>query len=213
MNDDRGMIPRVLVLLALFLLAGCNGDTSEAELEAIDRNRADAADPAVTAALDDPIMTDRDLSVGDNSRRVRNVPGPAEAIYPPRDKANARALAGLEGLNPPGCDRGFAYGRDWARRLPATFPMSPGATLIEAAGNDKPGCRARVAVFRSPASPRAIVDWYAARASAAGYTATPQTRGSDLVLAGQQAGGASYYIIVSPRDDVSEVAMIATGGR
>lgn len=197
-------------LLLVLTLAACGGEASDAELAAIDRNRSEAADPAVTAALDDPIMTDRDLSVGDNSRRVRDVPGPAAAIYPPRDGANARALAGLEAFSTPGCDRGFAYGAAWANKLPAAFPLSPGARLIEAAGNDKPGCRARVAVFRSPAVPQAVVDWYATRAAAAGYSARPQRRGSDQVLAGSRGAG-RYYIVASPRDAGTEVAMIVAG--
>lgn len=118
-------------LLILLLAAACDGGPSATELARLDRERADATDPAITAALEDPIMTDRDLSVTDHSRRVRYVPGPAEASTPARITANAAVYNALKALEtpPPACHRGFQKGSDWAARMPAQFAPPAGATL------------------------------------------------------------------------------------
>lgn len=200
-------------MFLLLALAACGGGKSPDELAKLDRELAAAADPAVTAALEDPIMTDRDLSVQDDSRRVRHIAGPAQAVYPPNSKANIKALSGLDALAPgPACETGFVTGDAWARKLPSAFALYPGAILTYAAGTDQGGCRVRVASFGAPAPPQAIVDFYRARATRAGYSATPQTRGSDRILTGTGARNASYYLIVSPRASGSEVALLTSGG-
>lgn len=201
-------------LLLMLLLAGCEGGKSDAELAKLDHVLAAGADPAVTAALEDPIMTDRDLSVADDSRRVRLVTGPVQALYPPRTKINAPLSSALDGLKrAPACELGFAQGASWATRLPPAFRVYPGARLIEAAGNDRPGCRSRVVAFHAAVPPQAVLDWYRARALAGGYTADVQRRGADRILGGTRArDGARYYLIVSPRATASEASLIATGG-
>ena len=209
--------PTLCALMALSLsTAACDRGKTDAELAALDRNLADAADPAITAALEDPIMTDPDLSVSDDSRRIRTVNGPAQAIYPPRSANNEGALSALDGLGRGGnaCDRNFAYGNEWAERLPAEFPLYPGARLIEAAGNDRGNCRVRVIAFRTAATPQAILDWYRERAVRGGYSAEQQRRGSDTVLGGERAADdASYYLVVSPGPRTSEVALLTDRGR
>ena len=205
---------RLLVLLCL--LAACSGGKSASELAAESRKLAASADPAVTAALEDPIMTDPDLSVQDHSRRVRLVTGPAQATYPPRSRNNARVFAALDAIAPRrgGCDQGFVYEKDWATRLPPAFPPYPGARVVEAAGNDGIGCRMRMAAFATPASPETILAWYAARAARAGYGAERRPRGTDHILAGLRAGdGARVYLVVSGgAGGSSEVALLTQGG-
>lgn len=195
--------------------SACDRGKSDAELAALDRNLADAADPAITAALEDPIMTDPDLTVSDDSRRIRSVNGPAQAIHPPRNANNEGALSALDGLGRGNaCDRNFAYGNHWAERLPAEFPAYPGARLVEAAGNDSGKCRVRVIAYRVAAAPPAILDWYRERAVRGGYSAEQQRRGSDTVLGGERAADeASYYLVVSPGARASQVALLTDGGR
>lgn len=205
---------RALPILMLLLVAACGRGASADELAARQRELAAAADPAVTAALEDPVMTDRDLHVADNSRRVRLVSGPAQALYPPATRINARVTSALEGLRSRDeCETGFAAGFEWAARLPAAFRIFPGASLVEAAGNDKGACRSRMVAFRPAAAPQAVIDWYRARALAGGYTAQFQRRGGDLVLGGVRvADNATYYLVVSPRAGGSEGSLLTTGG-
>ncbi|HZF43872.1 MAG TPA: hypothetical protein VEZ48_10735 [Sphingomonadaceae bacterium] len=202
-------------LLLLLLAAACNGGPSAAELARLDRERADATDPAITAALEDPIMTDRDLSVADHSRRVRYVPGPAEASTPARITANAAVYNALKALEtpPPACHRGFQTGPDWAARMPAPFAPPAGATLVEASGNTARGCAAVVAVYRVTLSARRVVAAMRAGALAAGYASTLQLRGADRVLSGRRPrDGATYYLVASPRSDGSEIAVRVAAG-
>lgn len=205
---------RALPLLTILLAGACSRGPSDAELAAQGSRLAATADPAVTLALEDPLMTDRDLQVADHSRRVRLVTGPAQALYPPETPINARLTAALRPLKPGnGCESGFVKGLEWAARLPAAFGIYPGAALVEAAGNDVGTCRSRFVAFRPAAAPQAVVDWHRARALAGGYTAEFQQRGSDRVLGGTRArDGASYYFIVSPRAGGSEAALLTVGG-
>lgn len=205
---------RALSTLLLLLACSCDRGASSDELAERQRALAANADPAVTAALEDPVMTDRDLHVADNSRRVRLVAGPAQALYPARTRINARVTSALAGLaTRDECEIGFAAGLEWAARLPAAFRIYPRAALVEAAGNDKGECRSRAVVFRPAATPQTVVAWYRARASAGGYSGEVQRRGSDLVLGGIRPGdGASYYLVVSPRAGGSEGSLLTTGG-
>ena len=174
--------------LPLLLLAACGGP-SDAELRARADKLAETADPAITAALADPIMSDRDLTVADNSRRVRIVTGPAQANYPLPGGPNAAAFAALRALGGPSrCEDGFVSGAAFAAQLPPAF-VPAGATLVEAAGNDRPGCRARFALFRVAEKPAAVTARIGARASAAGYGAEARVRGSDHVVAGRRLDG------------------------
>jgi len=196
-----------LALFAAIALGACDGARSADELAKARRELAATADPAVIAALADPIMSDPDLSVADDSRRVRHVTGPAQVTYPPRSKANARALAGLDGLAAPTCETGFTSGKAWIAKLPPAFAPIPGATAIEASGMDKPGCRVRVASFSTEATPWRILNLYRVRATGAGYTATTTRRGADHVLTGSRPrDGASYYLIVTPGAKANAVA-------
>lgn len=205
---------RPLALLLLFAAAACDRGPSEAEIRARQAAAARSADPAITAALEDPIMSDRELAVADNSRRIRSVRGPAEASYPLRNGDNAAIFAPLKALEPgPGCEIGFVGGAAFARQLPVQFAIPQGATLLEAAGNDRRGCRARMAAFRVAAPAATVAAGYAARAAAAGYTAKAGVRGADQVVGGvRESDGARYFLVASPRAGGSEVSLLATGG-
>lgn len=195
----------------LLLLAGCGGAASDAELAERRRALMATADPAITAALADPIMSDADLSVADDSRRLRSVRGPTEASVPPRTKENAALYATIDGLRGgPGCEVGFVVDPVWADRLPAAFRLPAGATLIEASGNDRPGCAARAATFRMAGAPSAIVDRYVAAALGAGYGASSEPRAADRIAGGRRADGATWYMIATPVRSGSEISVIVS---
>lgn len=206
---------RVSLAALLLFATACGRGASPEELARLHRERVNATDPAITAALADPIMSDRDLTVADNSRRVRYVRGPAEASTPARITANAAVYSALRGLEPPrvGCEAGFRYGPAWAARLPAPFAVPPGASLVEAGGNDRRGCASVVAVFRVPAPADRAAAALRARALTAGYAGDVRVRGADHVVGGRRArDGASVFAVASPRAGGSEVALLASAG-
>jgi hypothetical protein len=91
----------------------------------------------------------------------------------------------------------LVYSNDWANKLPADLPMMAGATLQEAAGRDGAPLTMRVVSFAAPGDRSAVLAWYAAKARAAGYSATRAEQDGDLVLQGEK-GGDSYVIMAGP---------------
>jgi hypothetical protein len=91
----------------------------------------------------------------------------------------------------------LAYANDWADKLPPGFPLPPQARLTEAAGHDG-GCSIRAASFTLPGARTAALDWYAAKAQAAGYSADRDDQGGDLRLAGSKDDAAFYVIAGAP---------------
>jgi hypothetical protein len=57
-----------------------------------------------------------------------------------------------------------------------------------------------------------VLDFYRTRALDGGYSAEQQRRDGDHVLAGSGRDGAHYYLIVTPKPNGSDVALIANKG-
>lgn len=222
-------------LAAALALAACERTPSEDQLAKLDNQiGGNQADPALTSALEDPILTDPALSQQSNRNAVRSAESPVQAQYPPgmspgspATRATARAepsvrkasaghremrkLAAGDGI---ACGAPFETGLAWSRRLPATFPLLPGARVIEAAGNNARDCTMRAVTFTSSQPPDRVLDWYRRRAASAGYSAEHQRYESDRILAGaNERDGGAYYLIVKPAGrGGSEVALIANNG-
>lgn len=199
---------RALAVIAVALaLAACDGQSRQ------DR-AADLAksDPAVTEALENPIMTDRGLAASDDSRRLRSVSGPARAIQPlrsPENRAIWEALAPLLPKHP--CEEGLAAGPQFARSLPAEFAPPPGARLIEAGGKIDGQCRVRIAAYRVDAPPAALAEAYRARLGGAGYAVRPQLRDGAQVLSGERASdSSSYYLVAAPDGQGSTLSLLVS---
>lgn len=196
---------RVTAYTAALALAGC-GQSSDANNNLAFKD----ADPALTSALEDPILTDPDLAQQANRLNVRPAELPIRAEYP--------AIRRASGGTPPGGGCGSAadlrYGMEWANRLPAAFPAYPGGRVTEAAGQDSGECRVRVVTFRTSDHHQRVIEWYQQRAVHAGYSAEHQERGRDHVLGGVERGSnGAYFLIVTPVEGGSEVALIVNSGR
>ena len=206
--------PLSLVRCALFgaalLLAGCQRQPTEDQIATLDNQiTGNQSDPALTSALQDPILTDPALTQQSNKNAVRPPAGPVQAQYPPEQgHAEMKALARGEGE---GCAAQFEHSPSWARRLPAAFPVFPGARVTDAAGNDADGCRMRVVSFASEAPPQRVLLWYRERAASAGFSYEHQRADRDHVLAGAKEDDA-YYLIVTPRPGGSDVSLILNNG-
>lgn len=215
------MLFRLSAVTAVFALAACGQGSVANDVAALN-----AADPALTAALEDPILSDQNLAQQSNRHNVRPPELPTRAEYPLRNASaeappgsgarpgSAPAPAASCGTGRTGGPASFSYGMEWAQRLPAAFPPYPGGRVTEAAGQDAGACRVRVVTFRTADGHQRIIQWYQERAVAAGYSAEHQPRGRDHVLGGVNQGtNGAYYLIVTPVQGGSEVALIVNNGR
>jgi hypothetical protein len=236
MSNRLTQMLSLAALSAALALAACNrGD--DGNLAALDNELVgNDVDPALTSALQDQILVDPALANQSNRNAVRPPATPAQAQYPapqPVDSAAAAAPAGgrqVPGSAPAGAQKAsaalseggaacgtnapFDYNPAWASRMVAAFPLYPGAKIDEAAGHDDGDCRMRVVTFTTGDGFQRVLDWYNTKAVRAGYSSEHQVRGGDHVLAGvNQADGGAFYLIVTPAQNGSQVALIANNGR
>jgi hypothetical protein len=194
---------RFALLATALLLAGCSRAPNKANPE----NGGDT-DPALTSALEDQILVDPSLAQQSNRNALRPPEAPLQAPYPAATPASAGTGAG--DLLPGSCAAEVEYGLGWLKRLPDTFAVYPGARVTDAAGNERGTCNLRVVTFRSPAQAERLLDFYAERVAAAGYSTERQVRGADRILGGtNETIGAAYYVVVTPVRGGSDVALIA----
>lgn len=202
---SRHVIRACTIAGALALAAcgsGTNANLAELDNELLANN---SADPAVTSALEDQILSDPNLSQQSGANGARPPERPIQAQYPagsgngPREPMSA-------------CGAPFQYGAEWAGRLPAEFPAYPGGRVTEAAGSNRGDCAVRVVTFQTRDPANRVLEYYRSLASRAGFSAEQQARGGDQVLGGTRGDGA-YYLIVTPGQGGSEVALIVNNGR
>jgi hypothetical protein len=180
------------------------------------------ADPALTSALEDQILVDPNLVQQSHPNTARPPETPVQAQYPADGAGGnagsgqarqAAAAAGSAGpAAPSACGVPFVYGNEWANRLPPEFPAYPGGRVTEAAGSDRGDCRMRVVTFTTADPYNRVLEHYRSLADRAGFSVEQQARGGDQVLGGTR-GEAAYYLIVTPIQSGSEVALIVNNGR
>lgn len=193
-------------LAAALALAGCGTTQKQANPE----NGGDNSDPALTSALEDQILVDPSLNQQANRNTVRPPESPLQAPYPVRAGGDG---GGVEAARQLGCPGDFDYNLAWAQRLPPEFPVISGAKVTDAAGKQSSQCQARVVTFQTRQAWPQVIDFYTGRAFDAGYSAEQQERGGDHVLGGANPGsGSAYFVVVTPVNGGSEVALFITKG-
>jgi hypothetical protein len=216
---------RFTVLAAALALAAC-GRGDEGNLASLDNQLAgNDVDPALTSALEDQIAVDPELAQQSNRNAVRPPETPTQAPYPqqggggtlkapePGQKAAAQPAALASGAAA-GCTDAnkFEYNLAWAQKMPATFPVYPGAKVTDAAANQQSGCAARVVTFTTGDNFQRVLDWYHTQAVRAGYSSEHQIREGDHILAGaHERQGGAFYLIATPKRNGAEVALIVNG--
>jgi hypothetical protein len=216
------LLCRTAALAGLFALAACGGGEGNNLAELDNALLANGADPALTSALEDQILVDPNLVQQAHPNTVRPPEGPVQAQYPAGSAAeNARRnmvdgnqtrSGGTSGAGEQSaCGVPFEYGPQYAQRLPAAFPVYPGGRVTEAAGSDRGDCHMRVVTFRTADAYAQVLDHYRGLATRAGYSADHQVRGADHVLGGTNAD-AAFYLIVTPLERGSDVALIVNNG-
>jgi hypothetical protein len=204
----------ILLAAAALSIAACGQSEGEKVAKLDNQIVGNDADPALTSALEDQIMVDPTLAQQSNRNVVRPAERPAQAQYPAANPGQPKAgQAPIPAVNSSGCATGkFDYSPEWARRLPPELTIYPGGKLTEAAANNQGACRMRVVTFTSADPAPRVLDWYRGRVQGAGYTADQQQRDGDQILAGSHDGKKSaYYLIVTPKQAGSEVAVIVNG--
>lgn len=148
------------------------------------------------------------------SELAKPAPPPASGCPGCAERRQAMTLAGVAERRGGGaCARALRYSARWATQLPAALPLYPDARVREAAGTAEGGCQLRVVSFASAAPVQTVLDWYYARASAAGYSAEHQADETTHLLAGTK-GAAAYALFATPRGDGgADVDLIVNNGR
>jgi hypothetical protein len=204
---------RRLSLVFVVALAACGDDAAPVATQ--------PRDPQVAQALNDPLMTDPDLSSRNEGAAALTVESDfSQPVLPatPEEIAAAKAAAavavgGVERLRPLGeperaANGSFAHFIDaacrqrlqrsaiWAARLPASTPIYPRGHTATASGSDAPECRVREVTYTTPVSPADVIAFHAAMARRSGQPASYARAGDDLSLAG---GGGSLHFEVRVR--------------
>ena len=219
MPNRAAILLRTAALAGLLALAAC-GSGNDNNLAEMDNSLiGNGADPALTSALEDQILVDPNLVQQTHPNSARPPETPVQAQYP-ADGGSGGAASGAGGgqagagggAQVSACGAPFAYGNEWAGRLPAEFPAYPGGRVTEAAGSDRGDCHMRVVTFTTSDPYNRVLEHYRSLADRAGFSAEQQARGGDQVLGGTR-GEAAYYLIVTPIQSGSDVALIVNNGR
>lgn len=225
------MIRRLFLSLCVAALAACGGTPENAELAALDASLANdagnAADPALTAALEDQILVDPSLSQQSQRDVARPAGGPAGAQMPAEvmpapataaetgrlmsapapvsdtgaapSEADRITLGALAQSQAQGsCEGKIGYSYQWAARMPADMPLYPRARVSEAAGADGAGCTRRVVGFATGATVEQVVDYHYTRARQARYAAEHLLSGTEHRLGGTR-GDDAFVLFARPR--------------
>ncbi len=232
---------RVMAIAALTMLSSCGGgDQEKAKLEQLDAELTNnALDPALRGAIEDSIASDPDLTGQSNMRAVRPAERPADNAVPlikgdakaaeaaalklaggkllpapaPRETAESPATLGAMAQKQGRCGV-VRYDMRWAQRLPAAFPLYPGAQLQEAAGNDGAACALRAVSFTTPVAMQSAIDFYYTLARRSGFSAEHLVAGAEHQLGGTGPRDGAYFISFTPvPGGGTAIDLIANGGR
>jgi hypothetical protein len=240
MTSRMPSLLRLTALTAALALAACNGGADQNDLADLGNdadpaltsalndqilvdpnlvnqsNRTAVRPPATPTQAQYPSPAPTGAGAGAAAAPAGNSTAPATggAAAARARLASAPAAGTGGGAAGTGCtDPGrLDYNSAWARRMPAEFPLYPGARVTEAAGSSENGCRARIVTFASGDHWQRVLDWYHTRAVRSGYSSEHQVRGTDHVLAGTSGNGGAFYLIVTPSGSGSQVAMISNRG-
>lgn len=202
-----------LALSILVALAGCS-KPDEAPSPTKD------TDPAVTAALNDPLMTDPLLEQRSNRDTLKPADEPVRAMIPLGQPSPLRgdlpptiAARALDVLATPafaGCAPQLRYSYGWAARLPGALTLPADARVAEAAGSDTQACALRLVAFDSATPPDKLAETYRATS---GYTTDRTAAGEAIRISGTANNGAAFVATIFAARGGSSVDLVANRGR
>jgi hypothetical protein len=231
-----GTVPRppIAAMLLAFALAACGSEAPVPDAP----DTLPPLDPALAAALAEPLMVDPDLGSQANDDALRPPPRPLSGAVPPIDIAPiALPELKLSKVPPPEktcpvctaaeqaltlgalaaaqsdeatrtCAAEIGYSARWAARLPKGAPLFPDARVREAAGSDAGTCALRAVRYMTAAPVDRVIDFYFTRTRKAGYSADHQAHGERHALTGARDGAANTVIARPRADGGSEVSLV-----
>lgn len=185
--------------IALLLLAGCGSGEREATVN--------ETDPAITDAVNDPILADPRLSLQERGGAIGVPTGVAENV-------GARTLGQIASgriVDPAftGCNAKIDYAFAWSARLPADLPLPAEAKVTEAAGSDAKTCKLRVVRFVTMQSVEAVSIYYRDLARKRSFTLAEK----DGTISGVRArDGAAFSIATTDAKSGATVDFITNRG-
>jgi hypothetical protein len=169
------------VAFALLLLAGCGSGVREAAVN--------ETDPAITDAVNDPILADPRLSLQERGGAIGVPTGVAENVADQTLGQVATAHVAEPAFA--GCNTKIDYAFAWSARLPADLPLPEAAKVTEAAGSDAKACKLRLVRYLIAQPTDAVTGYYRELAKKRGFALTE----SDSTISGRRARDGAAFII------------------
>lgn len=187
------------VVAAFLLLAGCGSGARETAVN--------ETDPAITDAINDPILADPRLALQERGGAIGVPTGVPEFVA--AQTLGQIATARVANASFAGCNAKIDYAFAWSARLPADLPLPSVAKVTEAAGSDAKGCALRLVRFFVDQPGASVADYYRDRAKRAGYTMSE----ADGALSGVRArDGAAFHVMPSDAKDGTFVDLVTNRG-
>jgi hypothetical protein len=185
--------------LALLLLAACGSGPREAAVN--------ETDPAITDAVNDPILADPRLSLQERGGAIGVPTGVSESV--PAQTLGQVATGRATEPTFAGCNAKIDYAFVWSARLPTELPLPAEAKVTEAAGSDTKACKLRLVRFATTQSVEAVSTFYRDLARKRGFTLTEK----DGAISGVRTrDGASFSIAATETKSGMTVDFVTNRG-
>jgi len=231
--------PALAVHTLLLALAGCGVENPPSGSGTATRQAVpDAADPLIASIVNDPLMTDLQLTARSNADAIRPPDMPPTLMIPSADTppvaadtGEGRACAACAGIRDAptlaafavrqdspamrACAPAMGYAAGWAARLAADLPLPPAAHVVEAGGVDRDDCTLRAVAFTAAVSPAEIARSYTDVARRAGYAVDVASGRGETLLRGRRArDGAAFTLYLRDAGAIGTDARLVadTGG-
>ncbi len=160
-------------------------------------------DPAITDAINDPILADPRLSLQDRAAAIGVPTGIPEIIATQTLGQIAAARVAQAGFA--GCSAKIDYAFAWSARLPADLPLPAAAKVTEAAGSDTTMCKLRLVryVIANP------VDVVVAAYRKKGFTISD---GTGTIRGIRATDGAAFWVSVAATPSGAAVDFVTNRG-
>jgi hypothetical protein len=187
------------VAFALLLLAGCGSGTREAAVN--------ETDPAITDAVNDPILADPRLSLQERGGAIGVPTGVAENVA---DQTLGQvATARLAEPAFAGCNAKIDYAFAWSARLPSDLPLPDAAKVTEAAGSEAKACKLRLVRYVVSQPTDAVTGFYRDVAKKRGFTLTE----NGGAISGLRArDGATFHVTTGDVKGATSVDFVTNRG-
>ena len=184
---------------ALLLLASCGSGTREAAVN--------ETDPAITDAVNDPILADPRLSLQERGAAIGVPTGVAENVA---DQTLGQvATIRVTETAFAGCNAKIDYAFVWSARLPADLLLPEAAKVTEAAGSDAKACKLRLVRYVTARAVDTVGGFYRDLAKKRGYALTET---GNAISGVRTRDGAAFHVVTSETKGATTVDFVTNRG-